>query len=65
MDFTSKYSNNSGKLLSTAFGSSLLLTQGYYSIKGDIFEIIVINRLLTDIERTNIYTLLKAKWNVS
>jgi hypothetical protein len=65
MDFTSRYTNNSGKLLSTAFGSSLKLTEGYYSIKGDIFEIIVINRLLTDIERTNIYTLLKAKWNVS
>jgi len=65
MDFTSRYTNNSGKLLSTAFGSSLKLTEGYNSIKGDIFEIIVINRLLTDIERTNIYTLLKAKWNVS
>jgi len=45
----------------TYFGNNNLSN----SIKGDIFEIIVINRLLTDIERTNIYTLLKAKWNVS
>ena len=34
------------------------------SIIGEIYEIIIIDRLLTTTERTKIYNLLKAKWNV-
>ncbi len=34
-------------------------------IIGNIYEIIIINRLLSDTERTVIYNLLKTKWNVT
>jgi len=36
----------------------------YYYLKGIIYEVLIINRLLTDTERTIIYNLLKTKWNV-
>ena len=52
----------------TAGGTSLPTYIGNYNysgtIIGNIYEIIIINRLLTDTERTNIYNILKTKWNV-
>ena len=36
----------------------------YYYLKGKIYEVLIIDRLLSDTERTNIYNLLKTKWNV-
>ena len=35
-----------------------------YNLNGKIYEIIIINRLLKTNERTNVYNLLKTKWNV-
>ena len=45
----------------TYFGS---LNTGVSAFDGIFYEIIVIDRLLSVTERKNIYTLLKAKWNI-
>lgn len=45
----------------TYFGS---LNTGVSAFNGIFYEIIVIDRLLSVTERKNIYTLLKAKWNI-
>jgi hypothetical protein len=37
----------------------------WYHLRGIIYEIIVINRSLTDTERRNIYNLLCVKWNIT
>ena len=66
MEFPSMYSNRSS---STSFGyssyQSALAENGVdTSILGNIYEIIVIDKLLSDAERTNIYKLLKTKWGI-
>ena len=64
MEFPSMYSNRSS---STSFGYSSFYSLANSidaSIIGNIYEIIVINKLLSDAERTNIYKLLKTKWGI-